>query len=188
MPILLTRGHRLETALGIALDTRLAGLGWWSAAVVLILCGVAVRARRPVLTAVAVATSALVVHLLAAVVTLPAFDRLTSARPVGEALGRAADDGVDVFTYGFDNPEAVSPFMFYGRRTLPAAGSEENLLARLDGGRACGLVPVKAWTRLPPGPAHFPRRNGTWGSSAWSSFRGAWSRSPWWGSATVCAV
>jgi len=55
----------------------------------------------------------------------------------------------------------VSPFMFYGRRTLPAAGSEENLLARLDGGRACGLVPVKAWTRLPPGLRALPatRRN-----------------------------
>src|SRR5205814_9924189 len=121
MPVLATRGHRLAAAAEIALATRLGPRAWYAAAVGLVgIAFLAARAaRRPVLAAVAAATSGIAVHLLAAMVTLPAFNAIASARPVGEALGRAGDDGVDVFTYGFDNPEAVSPFMFYATRTLP---------------------------------------------------------------------
>jgi hypothetical protein len=78
-----------------------------------------------------------IVHLLTVAIALPAFDRYVTARPIGEALGRVAGEGVSVFTYGFDNREAVSPFMFYaGERSRTRRTSTTSSGASSAAGRA----------------------------------------------------
>ena len=138
-----------SAAIALVADARIGRLAWWAAPVLAL--GMAVIAmwgtRRPV-AAVAIATSGVIVHLLTVAIALPAFDRYVTARPIGEALGRVAGEGVSVFTYGFDNREAVSPFMFYARRTLPHASNAHDVERRLVGGRACALVTAEAYDRL----------------------------------------
>jgi 4-amino-4-deoxy-L-arabinose transferase-like glycosyltransferase len=140
---------RVSAAIGLVLDARIGALAWWVVPVFAL--GVAVvlvrRTHRP-LAALAAATSGVAVHLLTVVIALPAFDRFVSARPIGEALGRVAATGVSVFTYGFDNREAVSPFMFYARRTFPEVASKDELERRLVGGPACALLPAEAYERV----------------------------------------
>jgi len=141
--------ERISVAIRLALDARIGALAWWAAPVFAL--GVAVvllrRTHWP-LAAVAAATSGVVVHLLTVAIALPAFDRFVSARPIGEALGRVAAAGVTVFTYGFDNREAVSPFMFYARRTFPEISHGDDLEQRLVGGPACALLPAEAYARV----------------------------------------
>jgi 4-amino-4-deoxy-L-arabinose transferase-like glycosyltransferase len=140
---------RISAAIGFVLEARIGALAWW--AVPVFALGVAVvlvrRTHRP-LAAVAAATSGVAVHLLTVAIALPAFDRFVSARPIGEALGRVADAGVSVFTHGFDNREAVSPFMFYARRTFPEASSKDDLERQLASGPACALLPAEAYERV----------------------------------------
>jgi 4-amino-4-deoxy-L-arabinose transferase-like glycosyltransferase len=165
MSILAARGHRLAAVIHIVREAP-PGPPAWGAAGLVLLVGLACRPRRPVVAAVAAATSGMVVHLLIATVTLPAFNGFASARPIGEALGRAAEDGVDVFTFGFANPEEVSPVMFYAARTIPEVQNKRELRARLREGRACGLVRGTAYTRLPPDFAALPRTHVRFGELA----------------------
>jgi 4-amino-4-deoxy-L-arabinose transferase-like glycosyltransferase len=136
------------------LDGRPGALGWCAVAAVATagaLFVAAHRAGRPGLAAVAATSAALVVQLVVAGVTLPRFDVFCSAQPLGEALGQAARDGVDVFTWGFDNRERVSPYSFYAGRSLPTVHGVREVRERLAGGRACALVPADAWAPVQRG-------------------------------------
>jgi 4-amino-4-deoxy-L-arabinose transferase-like glycosyltransferase len=123
---------------------------WVVAASALAGVGFVVAGRgRPVSAAVAVGASAIMVHLLIAWVTLPAFNPFCSARELGESLARSADGGVRLMTWGFHNREAVSPLMFYAQRPLPEIQSRHHLERILPGERACAVVPTVAYPRLP---------------------------------------
>ena len=73
-------------------------------------------------------------------VSLPNFNPFCSARLLGAALGRAADDGVSLVAFGFDNREQLSPFMFYARRQFPEISDPALLAAQLQGRPACALM------------------------------------------------
>ena len=120
----------------------------WTAGLVLMLGAVFVvaqRAGRPLAAAAAAGVSATVVHLLLTLTILPRLNGFVSARPVAEALGRAADDGVALVAFGFQNREQLSPFLFYGRHRVVEAQTPDDLEAHLIGARACALMPAAAY-------------------------------------------
>jgi len=140
---------RISAAIGFVLEARIGAFALWAVPVFALgMTVVLVRRTHRPLAAVAAAMSGVAVHLLTVAIALPAFDRFVSARPIGESLGRVADAGVSVFTHGFDNREAVSPFMFYARRTFPEASSNDDLERRLASGPACALLPAEAYERV----------------------------------------
>jgi 4-amino-4-deoxy-L-arabinose transferase-like glycosyltransferase len=149
---LMATDHGARAAGAVAGGLRPGALAW--SAIPVALLGVAFilgrRAGRPGIMAAAAAVSATTIHLLVVLVALPAFDTVVSARPVGEALGRAARGGIDVFTFGFDNRETVSQYLFYAEHRLPAVREIDALAERLLGRRACALVPAHAWERVRP--------------------------------------
>jgi len=133
------------------LHVRPGALGWIVALVAAlgVLVALAQRAGWRGTAAAALGLSATVVHLLVTLVVLPRFDPLASARPLAEALGRAADDGVALLAFGFDNREELSPYLFYGRRPIVETRTKGELEGRLTGARACVLMPARAYSTLP---------------------------------------
>jgi hypothetical protein len=142
------RGGTVAALLAAAVPGRWA---WTAAAVALVGVGVplARRARRPPLAALAVGVAGLVLHLLVAWVTLPAFNAFASARPVGEALGRVARAGTPVVAYGFDNRERLSALLFYAGHGIVEVRTRKRLAHLLVGRRACAVVAAGARARLP---------------------------------------
>src|SRR5256886_13990798 len=95
----------------------------WGAALLLALLGwgflAARRARKPAQAAVAAAACATALHLFVVIGVLPLFNLFSSTGPWGEGLGRAGRSGVRLVAFGFPDPQALSPFMFYaGQRIL----------------------------------------------------------------------
>lgn len=105
--------------------------------------------RRPVAAAVAVGTLCVVLDLVVTLSVLPRFDRGTSARPIGEALARVAEDGVPLVMYGFPDREAIAPLLFYARRRIPEVRRVRRLERILFTRRVCAVVGANAWVRLP---------------------------------------
>jgi hypothetical protein len=108
--------------------------------------------------AVAAGASATILHVLVTNVTLAGFDPFCSARPLGEALGRAADGGASLLAFGFENREQLSPFMFYARRPLVELARPRELEAALRG-RACALVPAGEYARFRDTLRDLPHRD-----------------------------
>jgi 4-amino-4-deoxy-L-arabinose transferase-like glycosyltransferase len=106
------------------------------------------RAGRGDLAAVAAAASATVVHGAIVFAVLPRFDAFVTARPLGEALGRASRDGVPLVAYGFANRERLSALMFYAGAPVREVERAEDVDRLLASGRACVLAPADAHAAL----------------------------------------
>ncbi len=143
------------------------GAASWGAALFLVLLGLgflaARRARKPAQAAVAVAACATALHLFIVIGVLPQFDLFSSTRPWGEGLGRAARSGVRLVAFGFPDPQALSPFMFYAGQRILALNPGDDLEALLAEGSVCVLVRGDAYARLAPSVRELPSTSGTVG-------------------------
>jgi 4-amino-4-deoxy-L-arabinose transferase-like glycosyltransferase len=151
-PVVVVEG---QGAQGVAAGVRSMrlGVGPLAAAALVALLGVGFvasqRAGRPLRAAAAAGACALVMHALVVVVVLPAFNRVVSLRPWGEALGRAAECGVFVGAVPSSNQEWVSAFMFYAGRRLPEVRPSARLHDLLKDGPACILMRDDTYRMLP---------------------------------------
>jgi hypothetical protein len=143
------------------------GAASWGAALLLALLGwgflAARRARRPAQAAVAAAACATALHLFVVIGVLPQFNLFSSTRPWGEGLGRAARNGVRLVAFGFPEPQALSPFMFYAGQRILALNPGDDLEALLAEGSVCVLVRGDAYARLAPSVRELPSTSGTVG-------------------------
>jgi len=143
------------------------GAASWGAALFLVLLGLgflaARRARKPAQAAVAVAACATALHLFIVIGALPQFNLFSSTRPWGEGLGRAARSGVRLVAFGFPDPQALSPFMFYAGQRILALNPGDDLEALLAEGSVCVLVRGDAYARLAPSVRELPSTSGTVG-------------------------
>jgi 4-amino-4-deoxy-L-arabinose transferase-like glycosyltransferase len=131
---------------------------WLAAALALLAGFIVVRTdhRSSVRTATALGAYLTALHLLITLIALPAFNPFCTARPWGEWLGRTASR-TRMVAFGFRDSEALSPFLFYGRRRVPEIDRARALVAQLRGRPSCALIRetdyAKLASALPASPA-----------------------------------
>ncbi len=87
-------------------------------------------------------------HLVIALILLPRLNALTSARPQAEQLGRLAEHGVALLTYGQFDGEKLSPILFYAHHDVVEVGSVAALARRFRSGPACALMRAEDYAAL----------------------------------------
>ncbi len=153
MAVAETTGH-VTTA--VAEVWRALAPPWWSWGAAILVCNAglwfaaALRAGNPRQTMAGAAICLLVVHLVIELVTLPSFNPLASARPLGRRLAQIAERDVRLLAFGFPNREALSPFLFYAGRKIPELSSPERLEWLLRSRPSCALVHARAYATLAP--------------------------------------